>query len=171
MRVSLRNQLSGSRAMITNVEGCSEEEAQAQIRYLAQTPIRGIAELLESGRCRLKKGVVSSLIALGSLNTEFGQIGSLVPSVSNEERKFRVSEIVPLLRSNPDADERLLQKIEAFVAADKRGEVKYNVTIFNYGDALVIKDGNKRTIAFYERRKESASDDIEFFVYIVEPVG
>ena len=59
--------------------------------------------------------------------------------------------------------------IEAFVEADKLGEVKYNVTIFNYGNALVIKDGNKRTIAFYERRKESA-DDIEFFVYIVEPV-
>jgi hypothetical protein len=157
--------------MITNIEDCSEEEVQAQIRYLAQTPVRGIAELLQSGRCRLKKGVVSSLIALGSLNTEFGQIGSLVPPVSNKERKFRVSEIVPLLRSNPDADDRLRQRIEAFVEADEQGEVKYNVTIFNYGNAIVIKDGNKRSIAFYERRKESASDDIEFSVYIVESVG
>jgi len=76
-----------------------------------------------------------------------------------------------LLRSNPHTDDKLMQTIEAFVEADKRGEVKYNVTIFNYGNDLVIKDGNKRAIAFYERRKESASDDIEFLVYIVELVG
>ncbi len=158
--------------MITDVENCSAEELQNQIAYLANTAVRGIAELLRNGQCTLKKGIVRSLSWLGNLKTEFGQIGPLIPSATEGEKKFRVSEIVPLLRANPVVDDGgLLKAIEAFIEKDTLGEVEYNVTIFNFGNDLVMKDGDKRTVAFYEHRKETSNNSIEFPVFIVQPAG
>lgn len=156
-------------AVIADVRSCSFEEFRRQIGYLEATPVRGIAELLRTGRCTLKRGIVRSLAQLGALKTEFGQIGVLLPPAMHGERKFRVREVAPVLRSNPEVDEGgLLREIDAFIEKDERGEVQYDVTIFRQGTDLVVKDGNKRTIAFYERRKGS-SDEIEFPVFIVEP--
>lgn len=156
------------RSVIADIENCSAEEIQKQIAYLAKTPVRGIAELLRSAKCTLKKGIVRSLIYLGGLKTEFGQVGPLIPSAEDGEQKFRVSEILPILRANPGVDDGgLLRAIEVFIEKDRRGEVEYNVTIFNFGNEFVIKDGDKRTIAFYENRKGLGSDAIEFPVFIV----
>jgi len=136
---------------------------------LEATPVRVIAKLLRTGQCTLKSGIVRSLAQLGALKTEFGHIGVLLPPTVHGERKFRVCEVGPVLRSNAGVDNGgLLREIDAFIAKDERGEVQYNVTIFRQGTDLVVKDGNKRTIAFYERRKGS-SDEIEFPVFIVEP--
>jgi hypothetical protein len=38
-------------SMINNIESCSLEEIQSQIAYLVQTPVAGIASLLQSGQC------------------------------------------------------------------------------------------------------------------------
>lgn len=157
--------------MIADLRDCTEQELQAQIKYLEETPVRGIAQLLRSGRCVLKRGSVPTLTQLGALKTEFGQIGPLVPAATHGEMKFRVAELVPLLRNNPGVDDGLLTKIEAFVEKDERGEVEYNVTIFDHGNDLVIKDGNKRTAAFFERRKGSSNDAIAFPVFVVQPDG
>ena len=53
-----------------------------------------------------------------------------------------------------------------FIEKDSLGEVEYNVTIFDFGNTFIMKDGNKRTIAFYERRKEAGNDVIEYPVFI-----
>jgi len=154
--------------MITDLRDCTEQELQAQINYLEGTPVRGIVQLLRTGRCVLKRGSVPTLTELGALKTEFGQMGPLVPNATHGETKFRVAELVPLLRGNPGVDDGLLTKIDAFVEKDKRGEVEYNVTIFDHGNDLVIKDGNKRTVAFFERRKGSCNDVIAFPVFVVQ---
>lgn len=154
--------------MISDLRDCTEQELQAQINYLEGTPVRGIAELLRTGQCVLKRGSVPTFTHLGALKTEFGQIGPLVPNATDGETKFRVAELVPLLRNNSGVDDGLLQKIDAFVEKDKRGEVDYNVTIFDHGNDLVIKDGNKRTVAFFERRKGSSNDAIAFPVFVVQ---
>jgi tetratricopeptide (TPR) repeat protein len=65
--------------MIERIQPCSPSELEAQIAYLASTPVAGIARLLESGKCKLSKGVVRSLAVLGSLKTEFGQLGTISP--------------------------------------------------------------------------------------------
>jgi hypothetical protein len=44
------------------------------------------------------------------------------------------------------------------------------VTIFNDGYEPIVKDGNKRTIAFYERRKELGDDTVEYLVFVVSPI-
>jgi hypothetical protein len=153
--------------MIMDLENCSVQETQEQIRYLDGTPVRGIAELIRTRQCILKKGRVRTLAHLGTLKTEFGQIGWLTPNVSDGENKFRIAEIVPTLKSNPGADDDLLRNIEHFIAKDSRGEIQYNVTIFKQGADFIVKDGNKRSIAFYERRREAGNDCIEFPVFVV----
>ena len=133
-----------------------------------ETPVRGIGALVRARKCVLKRGSLRTLAALAALKTEFGQIGPFVPRASDGERKFRIAEIVPLLRSNPGADDELLRRIEGFVEKDSRGEVRYNVTILLQGSEYIVKDGNKRTIAFYERRRESMTHLIEFPVFVVQ---
>jgi len=153
--------------MIEDLEECSEREIQDQIAYLEGTPVRGIADLLRNGQCTLKKGVVRSLNRLGNLKTEFGEIGTLIPSATEGDKKFRVSEVVPTLRTNPNVDDGgLLAEIEDFIEKDRLGKVEYNVTIFDFGNEFIMKDGNKRTIAFYENRKDSGIDYIEYHVYL-----
>ena len=154
--------------MIHDIEDCVPEEVQCQIAYLAQTPVRGIASLLERGQCTLKKGVIRSLKYLGGLKTEFGAIGPLIPSAEEGEKKFLVSEIVPILKANPEVEDNgLLVAIEDFIAKDKRGEVTYNVTIFDNGYEYIIKDGDKRSIAFYENNKTFNGDIIDYPVFVV----
>ncbi len=106
--------------MIDDIKECSKREIQDQIAYLERTPVRSIADLLRNGRCTLRKGVIRSLNALGNLKTEFGAIDSLIPSATEGEKKFRVAEVVPTLRSNPNVNDGcLLCKIEDFIEKDR----------------------------------------------------
>jgi hypothetical protein len=156
--------------MFKNLCKCSPEETRRHITYLSSTPVSRIAELLRSRRCVLKKGVVSSLQYLGSLKTEFGQIGPLVPAQQIGERKFLVSEIVPILRANRDVpDGGLLESIEAVMGKVARNEVEFNITILLLNGEIIVKDGNKRTIAYYENRKNLNQTEIHYEVYVVEP--
>jgi hypothetical protein len=156
--------------MIEDLKHCSEREVNKQISYLSRTPVRGIAALLGNGQCNLKRGTIRSLRYLGNLKTEFGEIDRLIPPTTDGEKKFRVSEVVSTLIANPDVnDDGLLLFIESFIKKDRKGEVEYNVTIFDYDSEFIIKDGNKRLIAFYENRKNSGNDIIEFPVYVVSP--
>ena len=153
-------------AMITDVRPCSAEELQKQIAYLLNTPVPGVGMCLANGGCKLSKGVVRSLAVLGSLKTEFGQLGPHVPPARSGEAKFLASEVVPILRGNPGSGDDLLRKIDAILAVDE-SEIEYNVTVMRLGSELIIKDGNKRSIAFWERRK-GAADRIDYPVVLVE---
>ena len=154
--------------MITDLLNCTEQELQAQIAYLEGTPVSGIAQRLRTRQYILKKGSVLTLTQLGALKTEFGKIGPLVSNATDGEKKFCVAELLPILRNNPGVDDGLLTKIDAFVEKDMRGEIEYNVTILDQGNDLVIKDGNKRTVAFFERRKGASNDAIVFPVFVVQ---
>lgn len=154
--------------MIDDLRVCLNSEVADQIAYLENTPVRGIANLLKRKQCNLYQGSICSLKALGNMKTEFGDIGRLTPSATEGQKKFRVSEVVPILRANPDVDDRgLLKAIDTFIQKDRVGEIDYNVTIFNLENEYIIKDGDKRTIAFYENRKSSKYGDIEYPVYVV----
>jgi hypothetical protein len=155
--------------MIADIQCCSADELADQIRYLEATPVSGIAMRLQRGQCRLSKGVVRSIADLGALKTEFGQIGRLIPGADQGEKKFLVSEIVPLLLANRGVDDDLLAKINVFLQRDER-EIKYNVTVVRVNKDLIIKDGNKRSIAFYERRK-SLTAQVSYPVFLVEFVS
>ncbi|MDO8310393.1 MAG: hypothetical protein Q7T25_00490 [Sideroxyarcus sp.] len=148
---------------------CSPIETRRQIDYLSSTPVFKIAELLNSGQCVLKKGAISSLHHLGNLKTEFGPIGSLLPAAKSGERKFLVSEIVPMLRANrtiPDGG--LLQSIETIMKTEAKNEVDFNITLLSLNGEIIIKDGNKRTIAYYENRKNFNRTTSNYEVYLVE---
>jgi hypothetical protein len=147
---------------------CSRDETAAQIRYLSATPVKGIAELLKAGHCRLCRGNVTSLATLGALKTEFGQIGSHVCSRSEGQEKFLVGEVLPLLREDPNADPAMLASIEAFIVSHNQGRVEYNITLFQIGSEFIVKDGNKRTIA-YHALQQGGKDRIVYPVFIVEP--
>jgi hypothetical protein len=154
--------------VIEDLQPCSPSELKAQIAYLAATPVAGIAVALAGGQCRLSKGVVRSLAFLGSLKTEFGQLGTMTPPVTQGEPKFRVSEVLPTLRQLRESGVNLLARIEAFLQMDE-AEIEYNVTVLRFGPDLIIKDGNARSIAFYERRK-GTPDQIVYPVFLVEVV-
>jgi len=157
--------------VVDNIIGCSIDEIQTQIQYLAQTPVAGIARLLWKQQAVLKKGIIQSLRCLGTLKTEFGEMARSVPQATSGERKFRVAELLDLLNGPDCPDNALLSGVKNFISMDARGEVIYNVTLLFRAGEYLIKDGNKRTMAFYSRRRESREDRIYFPVYIVEVEG
>lgn len=156
--------------VIKRLRNCSQQEVQQHIAYLVPTPVCTIAELLKSGQCRLSKGTIRSMADLGALKTEFGHMGPLAPPRTDGEQKFRISEVLPLLKANPGAGDALLPNIQGIMKLDESGKVDYIVTIMRIGSDLIVKDGNKRTIAYFERRK-SFGKLIDFPVYLVELVG
>lgn len=161
-----------TRRILENIIECEPEEIASQISYLDSTPVSGIAQLLRSGKCILSKGFITSLQALGFLKTEFGQIGTLIPSSITGQKKFIVSEIVPVLRANPGAkDDGLLRTIEALIEKEANDEVDFNVTLFKMNEEYIIKDGNKRTVSFYENRRHLKQDKIRYEVYLVKPIN
>lgn len=154
--------------MIDDIQRCNAGDLESMIRYLAASPVFSIAALLREGRLTLKRGVIRSVGDLGMLKTEFGNLGKLVPSQRAGEPKFLVSEVLPSLRRNPGADDGLLDAILGFMGSDERGQVEYVVTVFRAGTDLIVKDGNKRTIAYFERRRGNLKA-IDYPVFIVEP--
>ena len=153
-------------AVIEDLRPCSPAELQAQIAYLRSTPVAGIGEALAHGQCKFSKGVVRSLALLGSLKTEFGQLGTMVPPITQGEQKFRISEVLPVLRQLPEGGGDLLARIKRFLKIDE-ADIEYNVTVVRIGGELIVKDGNARAIAFYERRK-GTQDGIDFPIFLVE---
>ncbi len=155
--------------MLKNIRACSSAEALAQMEYLRATPVSCLVKLVEQNHLVLFRASIESLTDLGKLKTEFGVIGRLHPSVTSGCKKFLVSEIVPTLRANPDVnDDGLLQRIERIVELEDIGAVEYNTTILDGGLELVIKDGNKRTIAYFERFREKG-DQRAFDVFVLRP--
>jgi hypothetical protein len=152
--------------MLTNLKACSVEAARTQAEYLRATPVSGLADLLDRQWLTLFAAEIESLEALGKLKTEFGPIGRLQPVATTGEKKFTVSELVPALRANPDVDDGgLLQRIERIIELEEMGAIEYNTTILDDGSELVIKDGNKRTIAYFERfRSRSTVEVLRVFV-------
>lgn len=154
-------------AVIENLRRCTQEELEAQIRYLEQTPVRGLAALLRAGTCDLSAGHVRSVASIGGLKTEFGELGPLRPPSREGARKFLVSEVWPALEATPGADDAMHTAIARFMRKDEYGDVDYNITLVLFDGEVIVKDGNKRTIAFYERRRTFAGS-IEFPVFVVD---
>ena len=100
------------------------------------------------------------------MHTEFGEIGRLVP----KNTKFLVAELLPVHRTNSDVDDGgLLQKIEALVEPVRSASVEMNITILCTQSGYLVKDGNKRTVAFYEIGLKSGTDAISFPVFVLTP--
>ncbi len=138
-----------------------------QIQYLAATPVRGLAALLSSGLCKLSFGIERCLGDLGALRTELGTLGDLQSVKLTREPKFRLRDVVPLLRANRGSAEEMLRAIERWIETDIRGEIRYNSTVMIEDGEPVLKDGNHRTLAFFERRRNTETA-IAFEMFVVE---
>lgn len=138
--------------MLTNLNRCSVEEARAQAEYLRATPVYGLADLMDQSCLALFRAEIASLKAFGELKTEFGPIGRLQPRARTGQKKFTVSELVPTLRANPEVNEGgLLQRIEKIIELEEVGAIECNTTVVDDGLELVMKDGHKRTVAYFGR--------------------
>lgn len=150
--------------MIRIVAECRPDEAEAQAKYLAVTPVAGLADHIRSRRLRVLRGIVESVQTLGQLKTEIGSIGRLTP----RDGKFLVSELLPVLRANSDVEDGgLCAAIEALFEPVRLGNVSMNVTVLSANFDQVVKDGNKRTVAFYEITRESNVNEISFPVFVL----
>jgi len=150
-----------------SITPCEAGELKQQINYLKNTPVKGLSDLLKQGELQLGYTFINSIDALGALKTEFGAIDTLAPQSCNGEKKFLVSDIYSALCSNPSIDDGgLLQSIEEIRIAESNNEVEFNITALFQNNELVIKDGNKRTIAFYENRRNSHPLKMNFKLFV-----
>jgi hypothetical protein len=153
--------------VLSNARSCSSDEIRAQAEYLAATPVSTIADALRSGQARLSTATFRSLADLGSLETIFGTLGQFRPPAG--QHRFKVSQILPCLKASDDADPKMRADITGFMASDANGAVEYNVTLVRSQAGLVLADGNKRSVAFFERRRGSEAP-IDFKVFVVDGI-
>ena len=52
---------------------------------------------------------------------------------------------------------------------EAKNEIEFNVTVFSCNGESIVKDGNKRTIAFFENRRRLNNAEINYEVYLVVP--
>ena len=52
---------------------------------------------------------------------------------------------------------------------EAKNEIEFNVTVFSLNGESIVKDGNKRTIAFFENRRQFNNAEINYEVYLVMP--
>lgn len=151
-----------------SITPCEVSEVKEQIDYLRNTPVKRLSDLLKQGKLQLGFTFINSIEALGTIKTEFGPIDILMPQSNSGDKKFLVSEIYFALCSKPDIDDAgLLQAIEEIRIAESNNEIEFNVTALLQNNELVIKDGNKRTIAFYENRRINNHKKINFKLFVV----
>lgn len=154
--------------MIADIVICGTQETQNHMDYLEQTPVRGLADLLRFGGYVLKKGNIISLKYLGSLKTEFGELGGINSGKVFDRNKFLVREVMTILRRSDCSDKKSLSSIEYFMKMDEAGELEFKITIFHDNTEYIIKDSNKRAVAFYERRKKINENNIIFPFYLID---
>lgn len=152
--------------MLTDLHRCSADEVARQATYLAATPVSDVAAALLSGRAHLSRASVRSLRDLGSLETIFGSLGHARPRPGQD--RFRVKDILQVLESS-QADPKMLRDIKGFMASDANGAVEYNITILRSSTRLTLIDGNKRSVAFFERRR-GTEPPIDFAVWVVDGI-
>lgn len=157
-----------SKEMITDIVVCEPQETQDHIRHLKQTPVSGLAGLLLSKKYILKKGKIISLEYLSSLKTEFGELGGITSREVFGRNKFLVSEVMTILKRSDCSDKTSLRSIEYFIKRDEANELEFKITIFHDNTDYIIKDGDKRAIAFYERRKKISGNNITFPIYLID---
>lgn len=125
-----------------------------------------MADALLSGQARLSEASVRSLHDLGTLDTIFSELGSARPQPGQE--RFKVKDVMQVLESHR-ADPKMLSAIKGIIASDANGTVEYNITVLRSSTGLTLIDGNKRSIAFFERRRGTKTP-IDFAVWVVEGI-
>ncbi len=160
--------IKGRKEMIVDVIICNTQATQNHIRYLERTPVKKLVNLLRFGGYTLKKGNIVSLKYLGSLKTEFGELGGIKSLEVFGRNKFLVKEVMTILKSPNCSDSESLSSIEYFMKRDETGKLEYKITIFRENTDYIIKDGNKSAVAFYERRKKIIGNNIFFPVYFID---
>ena len=159
-------------AVLQGVQPCPLDVVRAHVDYLKATPVAAIGRYIECGALSLARGIITSLEDLGSLKTEFGDLGGLEANRVHGQDKFLVRQVLGALRDPRCTDHTSLKSIEYFMDLDAKGalEPQLIVTLLFDGTDCQIKDGNKRAVAFYESRKRrGAGDSIVFPVYLVRP--
>src|SRR5438552_239175 len=126
--------------MITNLHDCPSIEISEHMRLLQVTPVRGLVSLIQSGQFVLRKGMITSLRDLGSLPTEFGELGGITARQAFDQEKFLVRQVYSILKRAECTDKPSLRSIEHFMSLDATGQFSPVVTILRLGDQSVLKD-------------------------------
>lgn len=158
--------------MFAELQPCTSDTVRAYIRYIRATPVAKIGWLLERGDHSLSRGIITSLKILGSLKTEFGDLGGVKAREEFGQEKFLVRQVLGALRDPRCTDRKSRQSIEYFMALDEKGELesRLKVTLLFDRANYQIKAGDKRAVAFYESRmSRGGGDAVGFPVYVVSP--
>lgn len=101
------------------------------------------------------------------MQTIFQKPGYLEARSSVGREFFLVSDVLPTLRRADHPDDQVLCSVELFMAKDAAGTLELTVTVLHQDGAYVVLDGNKRAVAFYERRMGAGPDETALPIYLI----
>ncbi len=150
--------------MIKDIVVCSPEERHWLSVYLKNSNALNFARRILEGNVSVHKGFIRSLYDLSSLHSAFGKQDWGM----DEPGKFLISEVYPLMVSPSCPDVSFLAKVQEYMGKIKSNQMEFVITILKRGRHLMVVDGNKRTIAYFEIIKQVENKIINYPVFLLQ---
>ncbi len=149
--------------MIEDLIKATSEELNAQVEFLASTPVYWLAQLLRDGRLRLMKGRITSTKALGEQMTIFGDLGGILAPEEVGLDKYLVKQVRAVLMNESCKDVKSRQRFHTLVAELTADSLKPNITLLRDGRDIIY-DGNKTAAAYHYVHISDERIDLSVFV-------
>ncbi len=130
---------------------CTSADEMKLGEYLLATPVASLGRDLLLGKAGAWHATIADREALGSTLTLFGDLGTANAMQRFGREKFRVRDVLPVLRGDDRPAEADRADIEAKMAAEQRGDIRdRTITAVEHGRVWMLADGNRRAIAIHE---------------------
>lgn len=150
--------------MIKDVVACTPEEKRRLSEHLETSNVYYYAPHVKDGRIPAFTGFIKSLSDLGSLPSFFHKRDWGV----DEPCTFLVGEVAPLMMGPRCPDPTFMPKVREFMDTIESGKMEFIVTIEKKNNCLMVVDGNKRTIAYFELMKQMGKENINYQIYLLQ---
>jgi hypothetical protein len=147
---------------ISNCRLCSETEKEKLKLYLYDTPVCWLVRYIENG-AEILKGELESTETLGQIRTIWSTLGH----INKSPDKFLVREVLTTLHKYDCGDIKTLQLIQEYKSLIAENKLEIIITLLKQNDDIIICDGNKRAVAYYEYLIEKERNKMTLPVYIV----
>jgi len=152
---------------IKNRTPCTNEEITELQHYLKGTPVFNLTNYFEKNHTLVYKGVIESNIDLGKTKTIWSNLGGVLSKSEYSSDKFLVKQVCSTLKNPNCKDKGTLVKIKEYTQLLVNKKLEMKVTLLETNNQLIICDGNKRAVAWFEYFLKCKSTNIRLPVFII----
>jgi hypothetical protein len=148
-------------------ESCSLEERGSHIKYLTKTPVYDFLKP-HFKNCVISTGKIESCNNVGKTKTIWHDLGGILSEREYGTSTFLVEQVIPVLKKPQCNDKNEnLKKIKEYIQFIPDPNFEIKITLLENNNQILICDGNKRAVAWYEHFSKCGINNVNLPVYII----